>query len=296
MRRGHGSPRFALEIAAGLAGSLALVSLLTLVLAGSLPHLSLFAPYVRLYGSSGYAMLPVHPLVGVSTILFVTYVAAIGTATVRAVSRNPDRLLTGMLTWSGVFGLGTGAYYVGRSHPEVLTNLFPTWALCVTLLAVAALRAIAARAPRAPSPAQVACLVGLGVLVCSLAQTPTPWSQIARLRKHSAPTLANPAGEAFVAAHTESGEPVALLTTLGHRLAAKIGVVNVTPYPGQDSMPTVEQLNKTLAVLRQEGGRKVFLSQTQSYWGAFPTVVERSGFRLVAVEEGSDGMVLFERD
>jgi hypothetical protein len=272
----------ALELAAGLAAAFALVSALTLIRAGTLPHLGMLLRYASLFAGSGFGMFPIVPTIGVSTIIFLTYVAAIGTATVRAVSGAPDRLLTGLLAWSGVFGLGIGAYYVGRSHPEVLTNMFPAWALSLVLLLVVVLRGIASRPSRLPSLAELAVLVGFGVLACSLAQTPAPWSQIDRLGRTTRQRIAAPADVRFVVRHARPGEAVAILTTVGHRLAWQAHVADVTPYTGIESMPTRDQLDETLRDLRRAGGHTVVATVEE----AMPEVVqsvERSGYRLVAV-------------
>jgi hypothetical protein len=273
----------ALEAALGVAAALALLSALTLIAAGSLPHLSLLFRYTHLFALAGYGMLPMKPLVGMSTILYLTYVAAIGVATVRAVSRDPDRLMTGLLAWSGVFGLGIGSYYMGRSYPEVLINLFGAWALSVALLLVVVVRAMAARAPRLPTLAEAACLFAFALMICSLAQTPTPWSQASRLRHTGVAVYARPMGQPFVAAHTRSGESVALLTQLGHRAAYNLGIADVTPYTGGSSMPTADQLDETLRLLREAGGRKVFLSLEERFADMPRALLER-GYRRVAVE------------
>jgi hypothetical protein len=257
--------RMALEAAIGLGGALVLVSALTLVLAGSLPHLRLLVSFSRVFAIGGWGMLPMTPLVGVSTVIYLTYVAAIGVATVRAVDGEPDRLMTAMLAFSGVFGLGIGSYYVGRSHPQVLTNMFAAWSLSVTLLLVVAVRAIAARPSRRPTLAEAGCLCAFGVLVCSLAQTPRPWAEVARLQRPAAPLYAHPAGEGFVAAHTKSGDTVAILAQLGHRAAYNLGLNDVTPSTWGGYVVTVEQLDEVLDRLRAAGGRAVFVSSQQMY-------------------------------
>jgi hypothetical protein len=281
-----GLARLAIEGAFGLAGAVALVSVLALATAGELPHLELLFRYSRLFALAGYAMIPMHPTLGLSTVIYLTYVAAIGVATVRAVGDEADRVMTGLLVWSGVFGLGVGSYYMGRSHPEVLTNMFPAWALCVTLLFVFAVRTAAARPPRLPSLATVACLLGFGVLVCSLPQTPTPWSQVARLNRTGEPLYAQPLGGPFIAAHIRRGEAVAILTGLGHRVAYDLGVVDVTPYSGAGSMPTIDQFDETLADLRAAGGRKVFFAKNEQTWtqADIPGALSQRGYRVVAQE------------
>ena len=281
-----------LEAVAGLVCAYALVSVLTLGTAGSLPHLGLLFRYSRLFALGGFGLLPMTPTIGMSTIIYLTYVAAIGTATARAVSQERDRLLTGLLAWSGVFGLGIGSYYMGRSHPEVLTNMFCAWALSVTLLLVLTIRSIAARGARRPTIAQVACLFAFGVLVCSVAQMPTPWSQIARLRHTGLTIYSPPEGEQFVALHSHRGEAVAILTLLGHRIGYDLGLVDVTAYTGLRSMPTADQLDETLADLRAAGGRTVFLLAEET-WQEVPGALASDGYKLVARERY--GMTEFSR-
>lgn len=272
------------EAAAGLAGALAAVSALTLLLAGSLPNLALLFRFSGIFVLAGFGMWPMAPTIGMSTIIFVTYVAAIAVATARALEAATDRLMTGLLLWSGVFGLGIGAYYMGRSYPEVLTNMLPAWALTVTLLFVVSVRAIAARATHRPTVAEVACLFAFGVLVCSLPQTPTPWSQIQRLQNDAGELYSRPLGEPFVAMHTRPGEIVAILPRLGHRTAYELGLRDVTPYAGVGSMPTVEQIKETLRALAAAGGRKVFLNMREGEWPGVPDLVARSGYEVAFVE------------
>jgi hypothetical protein len=270
--------RLALELVGGLAGAFALVATLTLARAGALPDPDVLLAYARLFARAGYAMLPM-PTLGFHTVIYVTFVAAIGVATVRAIAGEQDRLLTGMLAWGGVFGLVAGGYYVGRSHPEVLIASFSVWALTSALLLVVVLRNLAARPSRWPAPAELACLVAFGLAACSLAQTPTPWAQLQRLRDAGPKVLARPIGQAFVASATHPGEPVALLATLGHRLAYNVGIDDVTPYTGP-SVLTDEQLEDTVRALRDAGGRKLFLSRL-----VLPeeveTALQRRAFRLV---------------
>ena len=124
------------QLALGLLAAYALVALLTLVRAGELPQLGRLLDYGRLYSIGGFGLLHLHRTLGLHLVLYVTYAAAIGVATVRAIERAPNRPLTGMLAWCGVFGLGSAAYFMGRTHPELLIALFPTWALTLALLTV----------------------------------------------------------------------------------------------------------------------------------------------------------------
>jgi hypothetical protein len=249
------------EAALGLALALAAVTALVLVRTGALPDPSLATRYARLFAVEGFGMAPLHPLLGMSTVIYLTYVAAIAAGMVLAL-RGRDALLGGLLLWSGVFGLGAGSYYVGRSIPEVLTNMFPAWALAVALLTVVAVRALAARRGRRPLAVELACLFAFGLLVCSLAQTPSPLAQGRRIAASGPRYLQQQPTRAFVAANSRAGEAVVMLTELGHLVAYRAGVDDVTPYTGNESIQTQEQLDDALAALRAAGGHDVFLSTT----------------------------------
>ncbi len=281
--------RLAGQAAIGLAAAVALVTVLLLARTGEAPHFALLFRFARMFAVGGFSMLPMQPVIGFSTVIYLTYIAAIGLATVRALRSEPDRLLTGLLAWSGIFGFGAAAYYMGRSHPEVLTNMFPAWALCVTLLAVAAVRQLADGTPLRPLPA-VAAMTGFGLLVCSLAQTPSPWSQLERVRAGSqAEAFERSKLQRYIAARTEPGEPIVLLTQLGHLRAKRAGAEDVTPYTGAESIQTEQQLDETVAMLRAEGGSKVFVP-TEAVQPELPLALERHGFRLA--QHGPEGVDL----
>ncbi|HEX7290572.1 MAG TPA: hypothetical protein VF250_05515 [Conexibacter sp.] len=272
-----------LEAASGLAGAFALVSALLLARTGALPDLSLLVRYAHVFVQDGFAMLPIEPVVGVYVAIYLTHVAAIGVATVRAVRRDADALLTGMLAWSGVFGLGAGGYYVGHSLSELLIDTFPCWALSLTLLTVVTVRSLAG-ARRWPSPAAFACLAGFGLLAGSLAQTPAPWRQLERISAQGPPTFAQPVGEAFVRRHAQPGERVLVIALLGHRIAENAGVEDVEPYTGAKSIFTEEQLEDSLAALRDEGGSKLFVEPANAFGDYAPVLA--SAFELRDEGEG----------
>ena len=207
-----------------------------------------------------------------------------------------------MLVWIGIFGLGIGSYYDGRSHPQVLVAIFSAWALAIALLVVVAVRS-AATSPRRVGPAQVALFVGFGLAVCSLAQFPTPWGSIERLRTPAPVELLQPRIEAeFVAAHTTPGEPVAVLSSLGQRMSREAGIDDVTPYTGSASMPTRQQFRETLDRLDEAGGSTVILREGEALPEMLPAL-EHEGFRISAREpaagasevEGLGGLVILTR-
>jgi hypothetical protein len=280
--------RLALQALAGLAAAFALVSLLTLVRAGALPDPTALFRFARLYAGAGFAMMPM-PTLGLHTIVYTTFAAALAVATVRALNRDADRTLTGALAFVAVFGLGSGTYYAGRSHPEVLVTSFAAWSFALALLTLVAMRRLAARPRGWPEPAVVLTLVAFGVTACSLAQTPTPWSQVDRLRATGEPILRRPAGQAFVASNVRPGEHVAILLMLGHRIAENLGVTNVSPYTTAFAMPAVSQLDDVVRTLRAEGGSKVFVpTQPTAIFDVRPALAAAGFARASADEEGDE--------
>ncbi len=273
------------EAARGLAIAVAAVSLLTLIVAGSLPHFGLLLEFPRVFALYGFGMLPMAAF-GFHLAVYVTFAAAIVVATVRALGGARDRLLTGMLAWAGVFGLGAGSYFAGRSHPQVLVDLFSAWALALVLLVVVVVRALRDPARR-PTAAHVAVLAGLGLAIASIAQIPTPWSQIARLGR-SGPSIGfpRPAAERMVRHGTVRGESVMLLVPLGHRIAYDLGLVNVSPYATGGSAPLVRQFTDTLALLRAAGGHSAFVLQDDAF-AERRRILQSEGFHLVRTDGSS---------
>jgi hypothetical protein len=271
--------RLGLELVTGLAGAAAAVTLLTLVVAGAFPRFDWILTFARIYGANGFGNIPM-PTLGLHLAIYVTFAAAIVVAVVRASSREHDRLLTAMLGWSGVFGLGAGAYFVGRSLPEVLISVFSAWALALALLLVVVVRALARRPARRPTLAELVVLLAFGLAACSLAQTPAPWTQLRRLARSSPqPAFAHTPAERFVDAATDPGERVLILAPLGHRIAYDLGLVNVSPWSNVEAMPLERQLDEAVAALRAAGGRKLFLPLQQTAPEQL-RALEREGFDM----------------
>ena len=248
---------------AGLAAAFAAVTLLTVAVAGSLPRFGLLLTFPRLYGVAGFGMMPMPPL-GLHLVIYGTFASALVLAAVRVASGARD-VLTAMLAWTGIFGLGAGSYYAGRSLPEALISIFSPWALALALLLVTVARAISARPSRRPTPAEGAVILGFALAICSIAQTPMPWTQLERLRTTTAqPLFADTSTERFIDRRTTRGEQVAILTPLGHRIAYDLDLDNVVPYANIESMPLVSQLAETLELMRKARIRRLFLPIVQT--------------------------------
>jgi hypothetical protein len=264
------------EAALGLAAAALLVVALTLVHGGRLPRFGLLLEFPHLFGVLGWTGTPM-PRYGFHLVMYATFTAAIAVAVIRALRPARQRALTGMLAWSGVFGLLAGSYYVGRSDPFKLGSLFSPWAFCLAFLVIVVTRSLAAREWRRPRVAEVAVLVGFGLTLAFVVQVPAPWTEIARLGRPSAtPLWRQPAETRFVAAHTRPDEHVAILTPLGHRIAYDVGIVNVSPYSFLEVTVTYEQLQTLIETMRAEHASKLFL----------PAPIVPDAYRAALIEAG----------
>jgi hypothetical protein len=270
--------RLAGSFALGLAGAWALVAVVTLIRAGALPNPARAVEFARIYTRSGVGVWPLLRILGLPLAIYLTYAAAIGVATVRAMRGARDRTLTGMLVWSGIFGLGSAAYYMGASTILAVATLFPAWGLSLALLTIVAVRHIASRRERIPSIAALAALFGIALIGTFVFMPPArlaPWTQVARIESEPvyAPDDAEPleapsaaAFKRFVSSTADdqgrfvvrSGAPVAFLTATGHLLADAYDVRDVVPYTGR-SVFTEDQLDEALERLDAAGGNTVLV-------------------------------------
>jgi hypothetical protein len=277
--------RLAASAVAGLAGAALLVTLLTIVRAGSLPRFGLMLEFPHLFGSLGLVSRPM-PAVGIHLVIYATFAAALIAAAVRFARGASDVPLTAMLAWSGVFGLGCSSYYAGRSDAIKLAALFPAWAFALTLLLVAVVRAVVARSSRVPSLAELCVLIGFGLSVCSLVQVQAPWRELERLQAGGSKAVFEaPQARQLVAANTKRGDRVAILIPMAHRIAYDAGVVNIAPYGTIEEMATLAQWRAVFAAMRDAGVHKLFLSD-ERLLPPHLALLERAGFAPQARSAG----------
>jgi hypothetical protein len=262
-RSWRGALRLLGDLGLGALLALALVCGLSLAHGGALPRFGLLLEFPRIYGNGGW-VLERMPVMGFHVAMYVTYVAAVVVGTVRAVRGDEGPVLTGMLLWSGVFGLGTGSYYAGRSDAINFVTLLSAWALALALLVVVVVRSLAGSARR-PALPELAVLLGWGLAVSGILQMPRPWAELARLDRTVAPIYEQRQAVRLVADHTTPGEHVGIFTALGHRVAYDADVVDVVPYASFEAMPTIGQLEGTIDVMRRDGVRHVFINSGLTY-------------------------------
>jgi hypothetical protein len=256
------SPRDVLRLAGGVGGgvlvAVAAVSLLTLARAGSLPRLELLLEWPRIFTNLGWFSMPM-PNVGLHLAIYATFAAAIAVAAVRVARGAEDRLLTGMVAWSSVFGLLAGGYYAGRSDDMKLAAMFAAWSLALALLTVVCVRSLAARGWRSPTVAELLVLYGFALSICTIGQLSSPPALIRRLTAAAPPVQYRPLAKQFIAPHVTRGDKVAILLPEGPRLAYELGLDNVAPYQSQNAIVTRRQMQTLLDVLEREQIEEVFM-------------------------------------
>jgi len=256
----------------GAAISVVGVSLLALVRSGSLPDVANLSNLTRVFAVEGFGMEPIRPTLGLHIVIYLTFVASLITGIVgatRSDHMSPQaRVQHGLLIYSGLLGLGAGAYWAGRSDPLALFGMFPTWGLSVAILCWAVLRGAAAR-PQMSHGSLVrwalpttGVLVTFGLMVTVVVQVPSPASQLRRFTADG-PAIPQYAGRVqFIAARTLPGEPVAILAPAGHLMARDAGIVDVSPYASEASIAFYEQMDLLLGIMRRNGATKLFVGPT----------------------------------
>jgi hypothetical protein len=250
--------RLAAELAIGVLAAVALFAAATAVRAGRLPRPGILLEFPRIFGTAGATAIPMATF-GLHLALYVTFVAALVMAIVRRIGCDDTSPLTGALAWSGVFGLLAGSYFMGRSDYFKLIGLFSAWFFALGLIAVVVIRDLAARGWRRPGIPELAVLLGFGVAICSFNELPMPWKHLAHLRHDRPQLVLQPLAQRFVAEHAGHDRAVAILIGLGHRMAYRLGIENVSPYSFMETMVVRSQLRNVVDEMRRERAHLLFL-------------------------------------
>jgi hypothetical protein len=248
------------QVAGGTLAAAALVSAVTLVRAGTLPSVDNLLAWPRTFNDLGWFSLPM-PTASLHLALYATFAATIAVAAVRLARSDEDVLLTGMLMWSGVFGLIAGSYYSGRSEDLKLLCMFSAWAFALALLTVTCARALAARSWRSPTIPELLVLFGFALAVVSISGVAPPHAELARLTRSLPDPVYRAEAERFVGQRTQRGDTVAILLPEGYRIAHELGLDNVAPYGFPNAIVTVSGMQDVIDTLQREGVHQVFLPQ-----------------------------------
>lgn len=295
----------------------AVVCLLTLGTTGSLPDPRYISHFNQVFAVEGFGLVPMPPF-GLHVLFFLTFSGALVVAIVASetgslvASRSP--VLVGALAYSGVLGLGAFSYWVGRSHPDSLFAVFPTWGLTVGLLVWLVISEVTARpgsiALTGVVPAALV-FTSFGLMATVLPQMPSPSGQFRRLTSGSPPSVDAPASSLacvlsprpekpcplepesfrhsaavrFVERMTTPGEHVMILAGLGHLIGRESRVVNVSPYSHPDAIGFLEQMDFVLEPVDRGEATKIFLGIS---YPEISRVLQERGFVVVAQDETSE--------
>jgi hypothetical protein len=284
--------RLAADAATGAAIAVALVCLVTFARARALPDLSMLFEWPNIFTRLGWFSFPLH-VWGLHLAIYATFVAAIAVAAIQVVQSKKDPLLTGMLTWSGVFGLLNAGYFVSNPDVTKLTTLLSAWSFSIVLLTIVCARALAARGWRHPTYGELLVFLGFGICVCLVGRVSPPHEQIARLTQpHSDPSYLTVV-ESFVDQLTRRGEKVAILVPMSYRVSHDLDLDNVSPYGFMNEIVTRSQMETLIDALRRERVLSVFVpapgSRLLQEGDAAPQQLDMLvdiGFRAIASQYG----------
>ncbi|MBN1609465.1 MAG: hypothetical protein JW940_22735 [Polyangiaceae bacterium] len=261
--------RQALRASAVVAGGVCLAFVVYWVVVrlacGSWPHAGALIEYQRTFAVLGFNMIAM-PKVGLHWVFYATFMtAALYAVFVRfsesaAVLSFRRRLSTGMLAYGGVAGLGSAAYYVGRSHPQVLATLYAAWAFVAALLTHRVLSdAWAAKKSNREGgysvyAIPVAMLLALwGGLLPFVFELPSVRAEVGRLvYPRGGPVDLRPLHlVSLVNKYRHKGEPAVILYPDGHWLAIRASVKNLCPFAHPDSVLLQAQLGPVFASIER---------------------------------------------
>lgn len=233
-------------VVAGYAGSVRL-------LAGRWPDPGAAMVFQKMFAGYGYFLYPL-PEQGLYLVVLGTHLLAFSLVVVDTLfcgGRLFPRQLAVVLAYVTVFACGTFAYFVGRSHSEVLVSQFGPWALTLLLVAGGLARAVPGRelGPGAlvRRPAAMALLFLLTCVASRATEMPSLAAEFTRLahpenRRPPYSTLVSERA-AFVRAHLPRGQATSIAAPDTHWIAALAGARDVFPFNHGGSIVTFAQLD-----------------------------------------------------
>jgi len=232
---------------------------------GSLPDMTSFVN-AQLMFASGYGMLPM-PLYGLHIVLFMTFAAAIIVSLAGLIGReghtDDERMnRNSVLLFSGIFGFGCAMYYVGRSHPYVLTAIFSFWAFSLVLL-LWELWLQWQQSSRWQKrvidviPSMLV-LYLFSLFIIQVPRLRSPMSQWVRYEQEDSGFIAERDEIVkIVKAHVSTDEPIILSYAYAHYLALYAGVRNFFPYSHAGVFALPEQADEVIASAKRNRIRKL---------------------------------------
>jgi hypothetical protein len=281
----------------------------TFVRSGKFPDIGMLLLIRRLFVYFGFNMIPMD-LWGIHWLLLLTYFSALFLVMVRHANRanfpvvsrgqadrltgKVTRLQEGMLLFAGIFGMGSGFYFVARSHIQVLIILFFAWGLTFTLLCLNLFwtgdRFRINQKPLILMAMPISVLLTtFCVFVGTIKFVPSPLSEMTRLSY--APTEYNQSmakAVQFVKSNCPAGSKVGIVHILGYSIANLAGVKNVFPYDSPDMVLANQQVDTFVSALRAQNVEHVFLQKgtpgvASDNSAEFEQALENAGYHCAQV-------------
>jgi hypothetical protein len=247
------------EIAAGAVAFAVAFGLLTFVRSGSWPDAGQLIYFQRQFAAAGFFLLPMDHLLSLHTLVFATVAAATiaGLGIVAFGRVRPGvhgRRSAALLVYSGIAGFGAFEYYMGRTHPDVLSATFLAWGLALMALSWEAGCRLAAGgvSARAIRPAAAVLLAGATVLsVDAIRHLEYAVHEPARLASASSSEFKwyeEPNEVRVARACIPRGSNVIVYAVMPDRIAHAAGLHNWYPYDNPGSIVTTQQVDHMLDV------------------------------------------------
>jgi len=248
----------------GAAAAVAGFAVLTVLRSGDLPNFGDLIWFNREFAIAGFLVIPLHGLVTLQGVVFVTFVAAVAVGVAPALLGLGEggidgRVSAAVLTFSGIFGVGAFGYYAnGRSVPPVLGAFFCAWGFALAALSVTGVRYLGQwrmkpmGATLGILPVLVIAIAGVG----SLLEDDYAFAQPGRVLSGVQGASVNPvAAIQGVRACVRRGTNVGVLMPYGLRIAVEGHVHDWFPYNNPTDLVTVQQVDATLTDLRRHNAR-----------------------------------------
>jgi hypothetical protein len=232
--------------------------LLTYIRSGSWPEPGQLIYFQRQFAAAGFFMLPMDHLLSLHTLVFATVaattVAGLGLVAFGRVRPGVHgRRSAALLIYSGIFGFGAFEYYMGRTHPDVLSATFLSWGVAMMALCWEAGCRLAAGgvSARAIRPAAVVLLVASTVLsVDAIRHLEYAIHQPSRLTKPSTEFKIYTMPNEVAAARRciPAGSNVVIMSIMPDRLANAARLHNWYAYDEPAAVVTYQQFNHAFDV------------------------------------------------
>lgn len=246
---------------------------------GELPDITSALAYQRMFAYYGFGMYPM-PRWGLQWLIYITFMAAIFVAVYKKLNHDKspltsqERIIIGLLIFSGVSGCGIAMYYVGRSLEKVMVAIFTAWSFSLLLLIWEQFNDWKNNWSYFSQQDRLIRYIPTIILLfsyCSfvgnILTTPSPFIQIPRIISSNdgsyQQTIENSA--IFIKSNTHPGEKVTIIHNLGHEVADAAQVFNIFPYArAAGSLIMKDQINKIMFQIEKEKVNKIFIKIGQN--------------------------------